>query len=280
MTEQAMQWSAHDLAAAREVLAESRTGEVRHIVTLTDEEIIILDGLQHPQLVALPWLTDQEGADHDLVGRVALRSLLVRGLVDVQQVDSVDAAEAAAASPSTSDASGVGIVAVPQITGSLVLRRTGQAILVAARTTALGQHWVYVYAHGVNADRDTIVEEEVSEAGLHSFSVYPVAELGPRLTAFMDPAGAAVMDGRRRAISASELETVAATIPALAQAAAVTVLSVVRAGSDLAESKTIYSGPAGVHVLEAASVEAPDGQLVLREVGPSTLSEIPAELLA
>lgn len=277
MTEQAMQWSAHDLAAAREVLAESRTGEVRHIVTLTDEEIIILDGLQHPQLVALPWLTDQEGADHDLVGRVALRSLLVRGLVEVQQTDSADPAESA--SPSTPDVSGVGIVAVPQITGSLVLRRTGQAILVAVRTTALGQHWVYVYAHGVNADRDTIVEEEVSEAGLHSFSVYPVAELGPRLTAFIDLAGAAVMDGRRRAISASELETVAATIPALAQAAAVTVLSVVRAGSDLAESKTIYSGPAGVHVLEAASVEAPDGQLVLREVGPSTLSEIPAGLL-
>ncbi len=175
MTQQpTMQWSAADIAAAEQTLARTAPGEVTHVVTLTDEEVAILDGLQNPQLVPLPWLDAQEGADRTLVGRVALRSLLARGLVVPSDEERP---------PGPGGEPQVGIEAVTEVTGPLVLRRTASAILSADRTTALGKHWVYVYLH----DEDRVLEEEVGPSGHHSFSVYPLAELAGRLAVFLDP---------------------------------------------------------------------------------------------
>src|SRR6478752_5207980 len=67
-----MRWSASDIAAAERTLARSAAGEVTHVVTLTDEEVTILDGLQNPQIVALPWLDAQEGAA-EVTGPLVLR---------------------------------------------------------------------------------------------------------------------------------------------------------------------------------------------------------------
>ncbi|MEV8028825.1 hypothetical protein [Cellulosimicrobium funkei] len=269
MTQQpAMQWSAADIAAAEQTLARAASGEVTHVVTLTDEEVAILDGLQNPQLVPLPWLDAQEGADRTLVGRVALRSLLARGLVVPSDEERP---------PGPGGEPQVGIDGVPEVTGPLVLRRTASAILSADRTTALGKHWVYVYLH----DEDRVLEEEVGPSGHHSFSVYPLAELAGRLAVFLDPAAKAVLDGRARTFTTEQFAAEARTSPELSGAVAVTVLGAVRAGSDTLVRVSVYATPDGVYVVRGGE-HGPDGApvtLELSEVGPATLRRLPAELL-
>jgi len=267
-TEQTMRWSASDIAAAEQTLARSAAGEVTHVVTLTDEEVTILDGLQNPQIVALPWLDAQEGADRSLVGRVALRSLLARGLV-------VPSEEAA---PAVDDGDPrVGIEAAPEVTGPLVLRRTATAIVSAERTTAIGRHWVYLYLH----EDDRVLEEEVAPSGHHSFSVYPLSEVSGRLGVFLDPAAKAVLDGRTQTFTVEEFTAQAASLPEIADAVAVTTLAGVQAGSDVLVQVSVYATPDGAYVVRGAEHGA-DGApvtLTLSEAGPVTVRRLPLELL-
>lgn len=270
MTQQTMRWSAADIAAAEQTLARSTAGEVTHVVTLTDEEVTILDGLQNPQLVVLPWLDAQEGADRSLVGRVALRSLLARGLV-------VPTEEQAAGQADADGAPQVQIEAVPEVTGPLVLRRTASAILSAERTTSLGKHWVYLYLH----EDDRVLEEEVGPSGHHAFSVYPLAEVAGRVAVFADPAAKAVLDGRSQTFTPDELAAQAPTLPELADAVAVTTLAGVRAGSDVLVQVSVYATPDGVYVVRGTE-HGEDGApvtLTLSEVGPATVRRLPLELL-
>ena len=53
MTTSTMKWTQRDIEAAAKVLASaSATGTA--LPTLTDEEVVALDGVQHEQLVATP----------------------------------------------------------------------------------------------------------------------------------------------------------------------------------------------------------------------------------
>lgn len=269
MTQQTMRWSASDIAAAESALERAVAGEVTHVVTLTDEEIVILDGLQNPQLVAVPWLDAQEGADRGLVGRVALRSLLARGMV-------VPSEHAAAAEP-VDGRPAVGIEAVPEITGPLVLRRTASAILSVERTTSLGRHWVYVYLH----EDDRVLEEEVAPSGHHAFSVYPLSELAGRLAVFVDPASHALLDGRSQTFTPDDFAARASSLPELAGALAVTTLGAVHAGSDVLEQVSVYATPDGVYAVRGGE-HGPDGaptSLTLSEVGAATVRRLPLDLL-
>lgn len=273
MTQETMRWSASDIAAAERTLERATAGEVTHVVTLTDEEIVILDGLQNPQIVAVPWLDAQEGADRALVGRVALRSLLARGLV----VPAENAGGEPAAAGSGDERPAVGIEAVPEITGPLVLRRTATAILSAERTTALGRHWVYVYLH----EDDRVLEEEVAPSGHHAFSVYPLAELAGRLAVFLDPGGKALLDGRTQTFTTEEFSARAPELPELAGALAVTTLGAVHAGSDVLVQVSVYATPDGVYVVRGGEHGA-DGApttLTLSEIGAATVRRLPVELL-
>ncbi|WP_435737812.1 hypothetical protein V5D56_04235 [Cellulosimicrobium sp. PMB13] len=266
--DQSMRWSVSDIAAAEQTLARSVPGEVTHVVTLTDEEVTILDGLHHEQLVALPWLDAQEGADRALVGRVALRSLLARGLVVPSD---------GAAAPGPDGDAQVGIEAAPEVTGPLVLRRTAHAILSAERTTALGKHWVYVYLH----EDDRVLEEEVAPSGHHAFSVYPLADLSGRLAVFLDPATKAVLDGRSQTFTVEEFTAQAATVPEISDAVAVTTLAGVRAGSDVLVQVSVYATPDGVYVVRGGE-HGTDGApvtLTLSEIGAATVRRLPLELL-
>src|SRR5689334_8298077 len=102
-----MRFSKADLEAARATLAQAVPGQAVPIVLLTDEEVSILDGLAHGQLVPTPWLDTQSQVDRAVLGKVALRSLLARKMVH----------------PATDpDSDEVGIEAHPGITGPLVLR--------------------------------------------------------------------------------------------------------------------------------------------------------------
>jgi hypothetical protein len=266
VSEQAtMRWSADDVAAARATLGRVVAGEAVSIGVLTDEEVVVLDGLQHPQIAPTPWLDAQEGADRALVGRVALRSLLARGLV-------------APGTGADDPGEGVSIEAVPEVTGPLVLRRTAQAIVSAERVTSGGRHWVFCYLHEDGA----VLEEEVSRSGHHSFVVYALDHLGARLAPFLDPTRAAVLDGRERPLDADALRTTAASVPELAAAVSATTLSAVRAGSDELRTVTVYTGPEGAFVLRGSEHDAAGAPVAysLAEVGPAALAALPGALVA
>lgn len=261
-----MRFSETDIEAARATLAKAKPGEVVGIVMLTDEEVMVLDGLQNEQLVPTPWLEQQEGADKELMGRVALRSLLAREM----------------AIPEENPADGsVKVRAHPGITGPLVLRRAGRAIVSLERTTSQGKQWVFCYVHEEDGAA-TVLEEEITGSGQHGFSVYPREYLGERLQFFLDPTDAATLNGRTRTVSAAELEQAARTMPELNEAVAVSILTGIVKGRDRLVNLSVYAGPHGVHVVRGSERDGNGDPVTysLTETGTRGLRALPDELVA
>jgi len=263
-----MTWSTSDIAAARATLSRATAGEVSHVFSLTDEEIVVLDGVQHAQLVTTPYLDGLTDAERDLAPRVALRSLVVRDLVSATR------------EPDPADPDGepaVGLTAVEEITGPLVLRRTADAICTIERTTTLGKHWVYLYRH----EGDVVLEEEVSVEGAHAFSVYPADVARARVADFLDPARSAVLDTRARTLTREELTATAAQDPALASALDVSTIAGVVAGSDRVEVVTVYTTADAVHVLRGSEHDdaGDPATFSLQEASRATLEGLADEVL-
>lgn len=262
-----MEFGPDDVKAARATLAQARDGEVVGIVILTDEEVMILDGLEHEQLVPTPWLDAQGEADRSLMGRVALRSMASRELVV----------------PAGTDESGSKIIKIkahPGITGPLVLRRSAQEILSVERTSSNGKDWLFAYVHHEDGS-STVLEEEISGEGHHVFSVYPEALLGERFERFLDPTSTALMGTAAKTYSAEALQAAVQNLPQLKEAVAVSIVSGVARGSDELLNASVYAGPHGVHVLRGTEHD-PDGSPVtysLQEVGSRGLRALPAELV-
>jgi hypothetical protein len=246
----AMEFGPDDVTAARATLAQARDGEVVSVVILTDEEVTILDGLEHEQLVPTPWI-DAQGttADRSLMGRVALRSLVSREMV----------------LPAGTDAEGrvTGIKAHPGITGPLVLRRSAQEILSVERTSANGKDWLFAYVHHEDG-RSTVLEEEITGEGHHAFSVYPQA-----------------LGTAPRTYSAAQLEAAVPTLPQLREAVAVSIVSGVARGSDKLVNASVYAGPHGVHVVRGTEHDAQGAPVTysLQETGSRGLRALPSELV-
>lgn len=255
-------YSDSDIATARTTLEQARESEVAPIVILTDEEITILDGLQHDQLVPMPWL-DQQSEDPEVLSRVALRSMLARELVRPVESDT-----------------GITIQAHPGITGPLVLRRTAQAFVTLERTTAEGKHWLFAYLHD-HEGTAIVLEEEITAAGHHAFSVYPVEVLGSRLQPLLDPYRSATGQGSMRTLSAAEIETQASRIPELRDAEAVIALSGIPAEHDLITNITVYAGRNGVHVLRGTEhhPDAAPVEYTLSAASTQDLQRIHEELI-
>ncbi|MEV0892257.1 hypothetical protein [Promicromonospora sp. NPDC050262] len=261
MSGQTMNFTKADYEAAIAVLGRSEPGKPVGIVNLTDEQVMVLDGVQAFQPTPLPWLDAQGDVDKELVGKVALRALLGQGYV---------------VPASRGEGQEVGIDAIPELTGTLVLRRTAQAIVAAERVTTLGRHWVFCYVH----EGYGILEEEVATSGHHTFSVYPEAYLGERLEQYLDPTSAAIMAGKSRTFTVPEFEAAAPNLPELSEALTVTVLSVAKAGVDTLRNVTVYSGPRGVFTVQGDLRDGVADRLVLTEVGAAVVRDLPGKLLA
>lgn len=263
----AMEFGPDDVTAARATLAQARDGEVVSVVLLTDEEVMILDGLEHEQLVPTPWI-DAQGttADRSLMGRVALRSLVSREMV----------------LPAGTDAEGrvTAIKAHPGITGPLVLRRSAQQILSVERTSATGKDWLFAYVHHEDG-RSAVLEEEITGEGHHAFSVYPEALLGERFEKFIDPTETALLGTAPRTYSAAQLEAAAPSLPQLKEAVAVSIVSGVARGSDKLVNASVYAGPHGVHVVRGTEHDAQGAPVTysLQETGSRGLRALPSELV-
>jgi len=250
MTTSTMNWTERDVQAAAKVLASaSATGKA--LPTLTDEEVVALDGVQHEQIVALPWLTAQD-ASKELMCAVALRGLLAKELVYPVIFEG--------------ETEPTRLHATEEITGALTLRRSGSSVVSVERTVSTGKRWLYGYIHD-----DGVLLEEVDEGGLHGFTVVTRDQLAPRLAEFVDPNTAAHRDTDPTVYTETEFEEYAAT--ALADTQAASNVVVFNTDTNDFPTVTVYTGPTSVHVL-TPRVEGESVSLELKETSAPTLAKV------
>lgn len=252
MTTNTMKWTARDIEAAAKVL-ESASATGAALPTLTDEEVVALDGVQHEQIVALPWLSSQD-ASKELMCAVALRGLLAKELVYPVIFEGET-------EPSR-------LHATEEITGALTLRRSGKSVVSVERTVSTGKRWLYGYVH-----EDGVLLEEVDDGGLHGFTVVTRDQLVPRLAEFVDPKNAAQRDSDPAVYTEPDFEEYAATALADTEAAS----NVVAFNTDTNEfpTVTVYTRPSAVHVLTPrVEGESETVKLEVKETSAATLAGI------
>lgn len=226
MTTNTMKWTERDVKCAASVLGTA-SAEGTALPTLTDEEIVGLDGVQHEQIVALPWLSAQETSKEQLCA-VALRGLLAKELVYPVIFEGET-------EPSR-------LHAVEEITGALTLRRSGDTVVSVERTVSTGRRWLYAYVHV-----EGVLLEEVDEGGLHGFTVITRDQLPARLAGFVDPEQSAAADTPATSYSEADFEAQAPMI--LADARAASNVVAYSTGSEDFPTVTVYTGESRVHVL-------------------------------
>ena len=261
MSTNTMKWTQRDVECAAKVL-ESASPDGIALPTLTDEEVVALDGVQHEQIVALPWLSAQT-TEKEILCAVALRGLLAKELVYPVIFEG--------------ESEPTRLHALEDITGALTLRRSGDSVVSIERTVSTGKCWLYAYIHV-----EGVLLEEVDDGGLHGFSVITPERLTARLAEFVDPEGAAVRDSETVSYSAPDFEAAAPTV--LGDTRAASNVVAFSTGSDAFPTITVYTGSAGVHVLTPLPTQASGNvgpvSLELRETSRGTLEAALAGLVS
>ncbi|MEA5453599.1 hypothetical protein SPF06_02585 [Sinomonas sp. JGH33] len=254
MTQSQITWTERDVRAAASVL-DAATDEGHVLPTLTDEEVLALDGPSREQLVELPWVASQE-VGKDMAAAVALRGLLAKGIAyPVHAEGSLDP---------------VGLEASVDITGALVLRRTAARLVRFERQVSTGSAWLYAYVHDGG-----ILTEAVDESGLHEFRAVTPGGIGGLVAGFVDPQSVASTDGAPESLDRSEFEAVA--LERLGEVLAVTVATAVSA--DGAErSFTVYVSRSTVTLLVPEEREG-QTRVALQPVSGQTLQGTLAALV-
>lgn len=176
-------FSDEDVAAAMSVITRDLDGEIRELVTLTDEELLALDGVQHEQITALPWVAQNAPTDEErrLVTAAAMRSFLARGLVVSSAVLDPSAYQEGSTEPLT-------FQAVPELRGTAVLRRTADAVVVMERATTEGTASSSFYILDIDGRRHALWEA-FDDQGIHLFHLVPGHLVVDQIVAFADPLG-------------------------------------------------------------------------------------------
>lgn len=239
-------WSERDRACAAETLGRQGPDAADFLV-LTDEEIVALDGLQHPQLVETPWLKEQPVGPESLVG-VALRGLLARGLV----VPHLDQPE-------------ITLSASPEITGALMLRRTAKTIVRVERQTNNGTAWLFAYCHV-----DSVLTEDIDPNGMHIFSVTDEQALLARLTGVANPFEITGSDGDPITMPESEFAVLTELPDPMAGTEAVTSVRSIHHDQHAGANFVVYAGRERVAVLTSTS----SGAVTITEVTAARLATL------
>ena len=193
------------------------------VEVLTDEELSVV--ARPGPLPVTPFLDELDEGERETARRTAYRSLLARGVLDPPTPEAV--ARAAAVRDGSVD------LPVRDDVRSLVALREGAEMVVAvARSAAAWQD--FWYAHVV---KDVVLLEQVSSDGLHRFALLEAEELARAvLGAAVHPdAGAAPTGGP-------------VPVPAFLR----TDVVVRRVGDTDPPALTIFSGPGGCWLVEAA----------------------------
>lgn len=170
-----------DAAGAFELLATA-TEDPTVFAVLTDEELLALAGTDAGELAGTPFL-DVAGFDREQSLAVALRSLIARGLVVLDDSDRENEGEDLATGEKAKRLAQLD----RSLAGLLTLRSSPLALLnltrrVADQTTSI---MVYLFPKG------GVLEELITVDGFHHFSI-PTREAVPgRLAKYVDQAGVA-----------------------------------------------------------------------------------------
>lgn len=169
---------AREAAAAGALAPAARTGP-SPLLTVTDEEMLVLYGSAGEGQFASPWLSrlaaDRgERFDVGMLMAVARRSMLARGMVAPEMVLATAEKRAVAGEPQSMRANLL-------VTGILT-RRDHAAIRLEAFSDAPEERG----AHHVFVDRDgTVLHEQTSPDGLHHFMMQEAPESGDLLRSFV-----------------------------------------------------------------------------------------------
>lgn len=243
-----------DGEAALAVLASVNDPEYS-LPTLTDEEIVALDGIKHKQAVALPWLDDHLD-QLELACNVALRTLLSKGLVYPVSVNE-------AAVPSR-------LGAIEPITGVMALRRLSQRVVIAELTKAQNEKvWLYTYIHD-----ETALQELVDSSGSHAFSVCRTADAAATIMDLANAAGVESADSPAETLTQAQFEAKAAG--EFADVRGVTTVTAIGSGQDVADHYTLYTGSDALYGLEASEQDGEARLHVARVSRTTALSKVSA----
>lgn len=248
MSTKQIEWTTRDIECAKQVLALSFEAS-EALPTLTDEEIVALDGIDRDQFVALPFLEKHEENKY-LAATVALRSLISKGIA-------FPVIEKGNEEPTR-------LNATEHVTGIMTLRRTAQRIVTGQRTSDVGRHWLFTYVHD-----DVVLEEEVNDGGIHAFVVYPADRLAHRLSVLGDPRNVAGSDGEPTVLNQAEFEDRGVSL--LSESRAVTIYTGASGGPETFTNLTVYTGADSVQVLSATN-QSGSAQFSIAEVSADTLT--------
>lgn len=266
-------FSAEDLEVATELLTRALTEPVQEIVTLTEEELTALDGLQHDALTPTPWLdeTAPERADRALAAGAAMRSMMARGIIASTAVLDPRRYEEGSQEQAR-------MVAIPELQGVAVLRRTSDAVLIAERRTERGIAYGYFFVFHLE-DSVRVLWEAFDETGFHLFFLLDGSVLAEQLIAFLDPIDAiGAADGEVEEIPSARFGDSAAAAR-LASARAVTSVLVLDRALEEPTGFTLLATPEAVELMETDG----EGDRAVQRVGAvsrQTLTGLLEELLA
>ncbi|GAA1487022.1 hypothetical protein [Brachybacterium fresconis] len=261
MTQQTLR-TERDAAGAYEILAAA-TSEPEVLVVLTDEELIALAGTEATELAGTPFL-DTAGLERDPAAAVALRSLVARGLVVLEEDGRENEGEDLGdGSPARRTAQ-----LDRTLAGLLTLRSSPLALAnltrrVADQTTSL---MVYLFP------QSGVLEEFITADGFHHFSVPARQAVPGRLARYADAAEVAgAADGGSIEGTVAGIESSTDPLAArLQDTRALTVLTT--AHEDVTTQVSIMATSDGVLVMDTPQDEAE--QTLVREIGAGTLLEL------
>lgn len=197
--QQPPQYDTEDLQLARTLLTQPLDDVVQSVATISDEELLAIEGIQHRQLIPLPWATKNLRTEEEraIAAATATRSLIARGLVRSEKVKD----------PMKVDEPAPRNEIAPALRGTIVARRIAEQVLVAERTTSEGTATAIFSVFDLSEGR-RVLWEVFDDQGMHDFFVMEGPTLPEQLILFADPtSGIADEDGEPVEIPAVEFPT-------------------------------------------------------------------------
>lgn len=263
------QYDDDDLKMAYDVLNQPLEEAVISIVTLTDEELIAIEGIQHRQLMPLPWAAENLRSDEEraIAAATATRGLIARGLVRSEKVKD----------PLRVDEQGPRNEIAPALRGTVVARRSADQVVVAERKTTLGTASSIFYVFDLPGG-GRVLWELFDEQGVHVFSVLDIATLPEQLILFADPVGGiGEEDGEPVEIPAEQFP--ASEKGQELQGARALTSVVLRAREEEGPAAfNLFGMPDRMELMETEGSEA-DGVVRIAPISRDSLSELVASLV-
>lgn len=264
------QYDSQDIALAAGVITQELDEPATLIVSLSDEELLAIEGIQHRQLVPLPWAeknlrTDEERA---IATATATRSLIARGLVTMDEVKD----------PRKADEVGPGNRIAPALRGTVVARRTSDWVVIAERTTSQGSASGLFYVFDIDTGR-RVLFEVFDEQGMHLFFLLDFADFAEQFWLWIDPAREiGAEDGEPEEFAASSFAT-SEKAGTLQQSRAATAVVVRGRDQEGAAEFRLFARPGAVELMETEG----EGEQSVHRIAPvsrATLDELVVSLLS